>query len=82
MLMWIYLQEILYSAYYRPSVERFGVGPYPTLVFVYGGPHVQVGPFLSHCHLTIIVPFGVRVVCVDADVDTDVGVEVGIDLWK
>lgn len=32
--------ELLYGAIYRPPA-RFGSGPYPTLVLVYGGPHAQ-----------------------------------------
>ncbi len=31
----------LYGALYKPE-EKFGPGPYPTVVFVYGGPHVQM----------------------------------------
>jgi dipeptidyl-peptidase-4 len=31
----------LYGAIFRPP-ERFGLGPYPTIVYVYGGPHVQL----------------------------------------
>ena len=30
----------LHGAIYRPP-ERFGIGPFPTLVSVYGGPHAQ-----------------------------------------
>jgi len=33
---------ILYSAAYRPNPDIFGPGPYPTIVSVYGGPHVQM----------------------------------------
>ena len=33
--------ETLYAAVYRPDPERFGSGPYPTVVAVYGGPNVQ-----------------------------------------
>jgi dipeptidyl-peptidase 4 len=32
--------DLLYGAVYRPP-ERFGRGPYPTIVAVYGGPHAQ-----------------------------------------
>ena len=32
---------LLYGAVYRPP-SRFGPGPYPTIVQVYGGPHVQM----------------------------------------
>jgi dipeptidyl-peptidase-4 len=32
----------LYGAVYRPLADRFGPGPYPTLVHVYGGPHKQM----------------------------------------
>ena len=32
----------LYGAVYRPPADRFGPGPYPTLVHVYGGPHKQM----------------------------------------
>eukprot|EP00960_Hanusia_phi_P014932 441905-Hanusia_phi.AAC.4 len=31
----------LQAAYLRPNEEKFGPGPYPTIVAVYGGPHVQ-----------------------------------------
>jgi dipeptidyl-peptidase-4 len=31
----------LYGALFRPP-ERFGPGPYPTVVYVYGGPHAQL----------------------------------------
>jgi dipeptidyl-peptidase-4 len=31
----------LYGAIFRPP-ERSGTGPYPTLVYVYGGPHAQL----------------------------------------
>ena len=31
----------LYAAVYRPATERFGIGPYPVVVSVYGGPHAQ-----------------------------------------
>ena len=34
---------ILYGAVYRPA-DSFGPGPYPTVVSVYGGPHVQHAP--------------------------------------
>ncbi|HEX9108568.1 MAG TPA: DPP IV N-terminal domain-containing protein, partial [Longimicrobiales bacterium] len=33
--------DTLYGAVFRPP-ERFGRGPHPTLVHVYGGPHVQL----------------------------------------
>lgn len=33
--------EMLYGAVYRPDASRFGPGPYPTIVAVYGGPHAQ-----------------------------------------
>ncbi len=33
--------ETLHGAVYRPPSE-FGPGPYPTVVYVYGGPHAQV----------------------------------------
>jgi len=33
--------ETLYGAVYRPEVSRFGPGPYPTIVSVYGGPQAQ-----------------------------------------
>lgn len=33
--------ETLYGAVYRPPAH-FGPGPYPTIVLVYGGPHVQL----------------------------------------
>ena len=31
----------LQAAYLRPDQDKFGPGPYPTVVAVYGGPHVQ-----------------------------------------
>jgi dipeptidyl-peptidase-4 len=31
----------LYGLLYRPDARRFGPGPYPTLIDVYGGPHAQ-----------------------------------------
>ncbi|CBJ31782.1 putative dipeptidyl peptidase IV [Ectocarpus siliculosus] len=31
----------LFAAVYRPDVNVHGPGPYPTIVAVYGGPHVQ-----------------------------------------
>ena len=31
----------LQAAYLQPDVNKFGPGPYPTIVPVYGGPHVQ-----------------------------------------
>jgi dipeptidyl-peptidase-4 len=34
--------DMLYGAVYRPDESRFGPGPYPTIVSVYGGPHAQV----------------------------------------
>ncbi|MCH2318789.1 MAG: DPP IV N-terminal domain-containing protein [SAR202 cluster bacterium] len=34
--------ELLSGAIYRPDVAKFGNGPYPTMLYVYGGPHVQV----------------------------------------
>jgi dipeptidyl-peptidase-4 len=33
--------DVLYGAIFRPP-SRFGPGPYPTLVYVYGGPHAQM----------------------------------------
>ena len=33
--------ETLHGALYRPAPE-FGDGPHPTVIYVYGGPHVQV----------------------------------------
>jgi len=33
--------ETLYGAIYRPEAQ-FGHGPYPTIVYVYGGPHAQM----------------------------------------
>ena len=33
--------ETLHGALYRPAPE-FGDGPYPTVIYVYGGPHAQV----------------------------------------
>ena len=34
--------ETLYGAIYRPSPDEFGPGPYPTVIYVYGGPSAQV----------------------------------------
>ena len=34
--------ETLHGAIYRPSSEEFGPGPYPTVIYVYGGPSAQV----------------------------------------
>jgi dipeptidyl-peptidase 4 len=34
--------DLLYGAIYRPPMETYGSGPYPTIVSVYGGPHVQM----------------------------------------
>ena len=31
----------LQGAYLQPDEAKFGPGPYPTMVLVYGGPHVQ-----------------------------------------
>ncbi|CAN0520138.1 unnamed protein product, partial [Laminaria digitata] len=31
----------LFAAVYRPDVQAHGPGPYPCIVAVYGGPHVQ-----------------------------------------
>ena len=33
--------ETLHGALYRPAPE-FGDGPHPTVIYVYGGPHVQI----------------------------------------
>ena len=33
--------EILHGAVYRPD-RSYGDGPYPTLIYVYGGPHAQL----------------------------------------
>ncbi len=33
--------DLLFGAIYKPA-ERFGPGPFPTVVFVYGGPHAQM----------------------------------------
>jgi dipeptidyl-peptidase-4 len=33
--------ETLYGLLYRPDAARFGPGPYPTVIDVYGGPAVQ-----------------------------------------
>ena len=32
----------LHGALYRPPSEEFGPGPYPTVIYVYGGPSAQV----------------------------------------
>jgi dipeptidyl-peptidase-4 len=32
---------LLYGAVYRPD-KHFGIGPFPTIVMVYGGPHAQL----------------------------------------
>ena len=34
--------EVLSGAIYRPDVTKFGDGPYPTILYVYGGPHAQI----------------------------------------
>ena len=34
--------ETLHGAIYRPPSEEFGPGPYPTVIYVYGGPSAQV----------------------------------------
>lgn len=34
--------ETLHGAIYRPPTEEFGPGPYPTVIYVYGGPSAQV----------------------------------------
>ncbi|MGE5601554.1 MAG: alpha/beta fold hydrolase [Nitrososphaerales archaeon] len=34
--------ELLYGLVYRPDRGRYGPGPYPTIVQVYGGPHAQL----------------------------------------
>ncbi|CAI5741143.1 unnamed protein product [Peronospora destructor] len=34
-------KETLYGAVYLPDLKVHGKGPYPTMVSVYGGPHVQ-----------------------------------------
>jgi dipeptidyl-peptidase-4 len=31
----------LYAALFLPDTARFGTGPFPTVLSVYGGPHVQ-----------------------------------------
>ena len=34
--------ETLHGALYRPPSEEFGPGPYPTVIYVYGGPSAQM----------------------------------------
>lgn len=34
--------ETLFGAVYKPDTTLYGTGPYPTIVYVYGGPHVQL----------------------------------------
>ena len=34
--------ETLHGAIYRPNPDEFGPGPYPTVIYVYGGPSAQV----------------------------------------
>ena len=34
--------ETLHGALYRPSADEFGPGPYPTVIYVYGGPSAQM----------------------------------------
>ncbi len=34
--------ETLHCAFYTPDASIYGTGPYPTVVSVYGGPHVQM----------------------------------------
>ena len=33
--------DLLHGLLYRPDASRYGPGPYPTIVQVYGGPHAQ-----------------------------------------
>ena len=33
---------VLYAALFRPDPHEFGPGPYPTILSMYGGPHVQL----------------------------------------
>lgn len=35
-------KSTLYGAVYTPDAKVFGEGPYPTIVWIYGGPHVQL----------------------------------------
>ena len=32
----------MYGTIYRPDIDKFGEGPYPTIVYVYGGPGPQI----------------------------------------
>jgi len=34
--------EKLFGAMYKPDASQYGPGPYPTIIYVYGGPHVQL----------------------------------------
>lgn len=34
--------DTLFCCVYQPDPSRYGTGPYPTIVSVYGGPHVQM----------------------------------------
>jgi dipeptidyl-peptidase 4 len=35
-------EEKLFGAMYVPDSNKYGPGPYPTIIYVYGGPHVQL----------------------------------------
>lgn len=35
-------KQILYGAFYKPDPKKYGPGPYPAVVSVYGGPHAQM----------------------------------------
>jgi len=37
----IWRNHVTQAAYWKPDESKFGPGPYPTIVPVYGGPHVQ-----------------------------------------
>jgi len=37
-----HLQQTMHGAIYKPDSTKYGDGPYPTIVSVYGGPHAQM----------------------------------------
>ena len=34
--------DALQCVVYQPDPDIYGTGPYPTVLYVYGGPHVQI----------------------------------------
>lgn len=47
----------LYGSIYRPSTSTFGEGPYPTVVYVYGGPGAQIVKNTWSCTANLKVQF-------------------------